>query len=58
MPEYMGTAKAAEKWGYSKQTISKWCRTGQVKGAKQDKKGSPWRIPINSQCPKPIKENV
>lgn len=28
--EYMGTKEAAEKWGYTKGTISKWCREGKI----------------------------
>lgn len=50
--EYMGTREASEKWGYSPSVISKWCREGLVDKAEQDKKGSPWRIPINAECPK------
>ena len=50
--EYMGTKEASEKWGYSQAVISKWCREGLVDKAEQDKKGSPWRIPINTECPK------
>lgn len=53
--EYMGTKEASERWGYSKSIISKWCRDGLIKDAEQDKVGSPWRIPINTPCPRPIK---
>lgn len=53
--EYMGTTEASKQWGYTKATISKWCRDGLIKDAEQDKKGSPWRIPINATCPKKIK---
>ena len=49
----MGTREASKKWGYSPETISKWCREGKIKGATQDKKGSPWHIPQNAKCPKP-----
>lgn len=51
----MGTKEAAEKWGYSQATISKWCREGLIKGANQYKSGSPWHIPKNAKCPRPIK---
>lgn len=51
----MGTSEASKKWGYSQETISKWCRNGLVKGATQDKKRSPWHIPIYAKCPRPIK---
>lgn len=50
--EYMGTKEAAEKWGYTQATISSWCRQGIIENAEQDSKGSPWRIPINTECPK------
>lgn len=53
--EFMGTKEAQDRWGYTKATISKWCRDGLIEGAEQDKKGSPWRIPINASCPKKIK---
>ena len=51
----MGTSEAAEKWGYSKETIRKWCALGMIKGVTQDKKGSSWHIPKDAKCPKPIK---
>ena len=50
--EYMGTKEAAEKWGYTQATISNWCRQGIIDNAEQDSKGSPWRIPVNAECPK------
>ena len=53
--EYMGTKEAENQWGYNQTTIQKWCRDGLIDGAEQDKKGSPWRIPINAKCPKQIK---
>lgn len=49
--EYMGTKEAAEKWGYSQAIISQWCRDDKIGGAEQDRKGSPWRIPANAECP-------
>lgn len=49
--EYMGTSKAAELWGCSRDCISKLCREGKIKGAEQDEKGKPWRIPIDSLNP-------
>lgn len=52
----MGTRKAQELWGYSQETIRKWCEQGIILGATQDKKGSPWHIPANAVCPKPIKK--
>ena len=38
----MGTNEASKKWGYSQETIRKWCKEGLIEGASQDKKGSPW----------------
>ena len=56
MAETMGTLEASEKWGYSQATIRKWCAAGLIKGARQDKKGSPWHIPKDAECPKQIKK--
>ena len=55
MADTMGTKEAARLWGYSQSTISKWCRNECIPGATQDGKGSPWHIPKNAICPKPIK---
>lgn len=52
----MGTREASELWGYKQATIAKWCREGLVKGANQDKNGSPWHIPKNAECPRKIKK--
>ncbi len=52
----MGTKKASEMWGYTQETIRKWCAEGKIEGATQDKKGSPWHIPIDAKCPKKIKK--
>lgn len=51
----MGTNEASKLWGYTPQTIRKWCQCGMVEGATQDKKGSPWHIPKDAKCPKKIK---
>lgn len=51
--EYMGTKEAAEKWGYTQDTISKWCREGKIfLVVKPEKKGGQWWIPVNAECPK------
>lgn len=50
--EFMGTKEAAERWGYQQRTVAQWCRDGKIKGAEQDSKGSPWRIPVNTICPR------
>ncbi len=52
----MGVKEAAEKWGYSPQTIRKWCAEGLIDNVTQDKKGSSWHIPKNAKCPKKIKK--
>lgn len=51
--EFMGTKQAEEKWNLKQNYITKLCRDGKIKGAEQDKPGSPWRIPIDT--PKPSK---
>ena len=56
MADSMGTKEASGLWGYPQNTISKWCRLGQIPGATQDAPGSPWHIPKNAKCPKPIKK--
>lgn len=52
----MGTKAASELWGYTQETIRKWCAEGLIPNATQDKKGSPWHIPADAKCPKPIKK--
>lgn len=56
MSDAIGTREASELWGYKQATIAKWCREGLVKGANQDKDGSPWHIPKNAECPRKIKK--
>lgn len=55
MADTMGTKEAAELWGYKQATISKWCREGLI-DATQDATGSPWHIPKDTKCPRPIKK--
>lgn len=55
MANYMGTSEAAERWGYTKATISKWCREGKIPNAEHDGPGKPWRIPVESVCPYPVR---
>ena len=47
----MGTKQAAEMWGVKQSTVSRWCRNNMIKGATQDKKNSPWHIPVNAIPP-------
>lgn len=51
----IGTKEASERWGYTQETIRKWCAVGLITNATQDKKGSPWHIPADAECPKKIK---
>ena len=51
----IGTKEASERWGYTQETIRKWCADGLIPNATQDKKGSPWHIPADAICPKKIK---
>lgn len=56
MLEYMGTKEAAEKWGYTPDTIAKWCRQNKIfLVVKPEKRGGQWCIPANAECPKKIK---
>lgn len=52
----MGTREASEKWGYTPETIRKWCKAGLL-DANQDSPGSPWHIPKDAICPRPIKKS-
>lgn len=52
----MGTKEAAQKWGYTQETVRKWCNEGLIKNATQDGKGSTWHIPKDAKCPKKIKK--
>lgn len=57
---YMSTKEASEKWGYSVRTIQKWCREGiltQEIKAEKNKCNGHWQIPVDMECPKPIKKS-
>lgn len=56
MSDSFGTKEIAKRWGYTENTIRRWCREGKIKGADQDSKGSPWRIPKDANCPGIIKK--
>ncbi len=54
---YMSVKETAEKWGYSEDTICKWCKQGLIKATVgAEKKSGRWQIPENAQCPKKIKK--
>lgn len=55
--EYMTTREASNKWGYSEETIRKWCKKGLLfTMSKAEKKNGRWQIPSGAECPKPIKK--
>ena len=54
----MRTKRASQEWGYTQKTVEGWCRAGLIPGATQDKPGSPWRIPIDAKCPRPVKPRM
>ena len=59
MAEFMGTKAAAELWGVSQDAVRRWCNDPKLRaamGAEQDAKYSPWRIPIDAQCPRKPKK--
>ncbi len=44
--EYMTTKEAAERWGFSEETIRKWCKSNQLSAVvKAEKVRGRWRIP-------------
>ena len=55
MSDSVSTREKAREWGYTEDTVRKWCREGKIDGADQDRKGSPWRIPKDAKCPSKIK---
>lgn len=56
MSDSMGTKEAAEKWGCTQETVSRWCREGKISNVNQDKKGSPWHIPKDAEPPANFKK--
>lgn len=57
LADTIGTKEASEQWGYSQSTISGWCRDDLIPDATQDAKGSPWHIPKDAKCPRPIRKS-
>lgn len=54
--EYITVKEASTRWGYSEETIRKWCQKGLFSVVcKAEKKSGRWQIPAVAQCPKPIK---
>lgn len=57
--EYISVKEAAKLWGYSEETVRKWCRDGKIvltAKAEQNGKWGKWRIPKDAPCPKPVKK--
>ena len=51
--QYLSVKEFAEKWGYSDETIRKWCRKGLITATiEAEKKSGRWQIPADAQCPK------
>lgn len=55
MADTMGTKEASEKWGYPQATIRKWCLAGLIPDATHDAPRSPWHIPKDAKCPRPLR---
>lgn len=51
MGDFIGTKAMAEIWDCKPSQITQWCRDGKIPGAEQDRKGSPWRIPVDALKP-------
>ena len=54
--QYLSVKEISEKWGFSEETIRKWCRAGLIKitvGA--EKKSGRWQIPADAECPRKMK---
>lgn len=55
--EFMTTKEASALWGYTEDTIRKWCQEGKLSVTyKAEKKNGRWQIPAKAECPKPIKK--
>ena len=53
---YITTKEASKKWGYSEDTIRKWCKNGLLSVVcEAEKISGRWQIPSTAQCPKPLK---
>lgn len=54
--EYMTIKQAAERCGYSEETIRKWCKENKLFAVVEAQKvRGRWQIPANAKCPKPIR---
>ena len=46
MRKYLTSVELGRRWGYSRNTVTGWCRDGLLKGAKKLACGNLWSIPI------------
>lgn len=54
--KYLSVKEVANMWGYSEETIRKWCKLGMIKVTIcAEKKNGCWQIPIDAQCPRKTK---
>ena len=55
--EYITVKEASARWGYSEDTIRKWCKEGLFSVVcKAEKKSGRWQIPASAKCPKSVKK--
>ena len=47
----MNTKEAAEKWGVTQGTVSRWCKTGWIESAKKDPANREWEISDDAKRP-------
>lgn len=53
---YITVKEYAEKYGYSENTVRKWCRNGQLTiTLKAIKESGRWKIPVDAPCPRNAK---
>lgn len=54
---FMTTREAATRWGYTEETVRKWCKAGLLYSIKKaEKKNGRWLIPADAECPKQLKK--
>ena len=55
--EYMTVQEASDLWGYTPDTIRRWCKSGKISlTIHPEKISNRWKIPKDAPCPKPIKK--
>ena len=57
--KYLTVKEAAEMWGYSEETIRRWCKNGFLSVTfVAVKKNGRWMIPEDAPCPQKVKKRV